>query len=87
MTAFFFACPRQRGAAAIEFAVAGAVVLLLGLLAIDAARWQAVRQMAYLALIEAARAGATAHGNPARMRQAFQQASVSYTHLTLPTKA
>nr|WP_315846097.1 pilus assembly protein [uncultured Achromobacter sp.] len=74
MTAFFFACPRQRGAAAIEFAVAGAVVLLLGLLAIDAARWQAVRQMAYLALIEAARAGATAHGNPARMRQAFQQA-------------
>jgi len=74
MTAFFFASPRQRGAAAIEFAVAGAVVLMLGLLAIDAARWQAVRQMAHLALIEAARAGSTAHGDPARMRQAFQHA-------------
>ncbi|PTN51399.1 pilus assembly protein TadE, partial [Achromobacter xylosoxidans] len=54
MTAFFHApsC-RQRGAAAIEFAVAGAVVLLLGLLAIETARWQGVRQMAYLALMEA----------------------------------
>lgn len=72
MTAFFFACPRQRGAAAIEFAIAGVMVLLLGLLAIEAARWQAVRQVAHLALIEAARAGATAHGDPARMRQAFQ---------------
>lgn len=74
MTAFFFACPRQRGAAAIEFAVAGALVLLLGLLAVDAARWQAVRQIAHLALMEAARAGSTAHGNPARIRQAFQLA-------------
>lgn len=74
MTAFFFACRRQRGAAAIEFAVAGAVALLLGLLAVDAARWQAVRQMAHLALMEAARAGSTAHGDPARMRQAFQHA-------------
>ncbi|KAG1259505.1 hypothetical protein G6F65_015294 [Rhizopus arrhizus] len=74
MTAFFFACSRQRGAAAIEYAVAGAVEVLLGLLAIEAARWQAVRQIAHLALIEAARAGATAHGEPTRMRHAFQQA-------------
>ncbi len=75
MTAFFHApsC-RQRGAAAIEFAVAGAVVLLLGLLAIETARWQGVRQMAYLALMEAGRAGATGHGDPARMRMAFLQA-------------
>ncbi|ADP14951.1 TadE-like family protein 1 [Achromobacter xylosoxidans A8] len=75
MTAFFHApsC-RQRGAAAIEFAVAAALVLLLGLLAIEVARWQGVRQMAYLALMEAARAGATAHGDPARMRTAFLQA-------------
>lgn len=75
MTAFFHApsC-RQHGAAAIEFAVAGAVVLLLGLLAIEAARWQGVRQMAYLALMEAARAGATGNGDPARMRTAFLQA-------------
>ncbi|MGB3432293.1 TadE/TadG family type IV pilus assembly protein [Achromobacter sp.] len=75
MTAFFHvpSC-RQCGAAAIEFAVAAALVLMLGLLAIEAARWQGVRQMAYLALMEAARAGATGHGDPARMRAAFLQA-------------
>ncbi|WP_052096982.1 TadE/TadG family type IV pilus assembly protein [Achromobacter sp. RTa] len=76
MTVFFRAQPLrpQRGAAAIEFAVAAAVVLLLGLLAIEAAHWQGMRQMAHLALMEAARAGATAHGDPARMRAAFLQA-------------
>ncbi|CAB3813388.1 hypothetical protein LMG1860_00857 [Achromobacter denitrificans] len=76
MTAFFIAPPRppQRGAAAIEFAVAAAVVLLLGLLAVEAAHWQAARQLAHLALMEAGRAGATAHGDPARMRAAFLQA-------------
>lgn len=76
MTAFFLAPPlrRQRGAAAIEFAVAAAIVLLLGLLAVEAAHWQGARQMAHLALMEAARAGATAHGDPARMRAAFLQA-------------
>ena len=73
MTAFFFAASRQRGAAAIEFAVAGAMVLLMGLLGIEAARWQAVRQMAHVALMEAARAGATAHAQPAPMRDAFIQ--------------
>jgi hypothetical protein len=72
MTAFFFA-PRQRGAAAIEFAVAGAMVLLLGLLGVEAARWQAVRHMAHVALMEAARAGATAHGDPIPIRDAFLQ--------------
>ncbi|MGE8569896.1 MAG: pilus assembly protein [Achromobacter sp.] len=72
MTAFFFA-PRQRGTAAIEFAVAGAMVLLLGLLGVEAARWQAVRHMAHVALMEAARAGATAHGDPIPMRDAFLQ--------------
>ncbi|MFD4837980.1 TadE/TadG family type IV pilus assembly protein [Achromobacter sp. NPDC058515] len=79
MTAFFFAPPTraagpQLGAAAIEFAVAAAIVLLLGLLSAEAARWHAARQMAHLALMEAARAGATAHGDPARMRAAFLQA-------------
>ncbi len=62
MTAFFFVPPRQRGAAAIEFAVAGAFVMLLGMLGTEAARWQAVRQMAHLALIEAARAGEAGRG-------------------------
>ena len=79
MTAFFFlrrfrAAGRQRGAAAIEFAVAGAILLLLGLLTAEAARWHGARQIAHLALMEAARAGATGHGDPARMRAAFLQA-------------
>ncbi|AVJ26850.1 TadE/TadG family type IV pilus assembly protein [Achromobacter spanius] len=79
MTAFIFPydlrCTRtQHGAAAIEFAVAGAIVLLLGLLCVDAARWHGARQMAHLALMEAARAGATSHGDPARLRAAFLQA-------------
>lgn len=79
MTAFFFVPPcrsarRQLGAAAVEFAVAAAIVLLLGLLSVEAARWQAARQMAHVALMEAGRAGATAHGDPARMRAAYLQA-------------
>lgn len=74
MTAFFIARAPQRGAAALEFAVAASIVLLLGLLGVEAARWQGVRQMAHLALIEAGRAGATAHAHPARMREAFLQA-------------
>lgn len=79
MTAFFLARPRlprppQSGAAAIEFAVAAAAVLLLSLLTVEAARWQGVRQIAHLALMEAARAGATSHGDPARIRAAFLQA-------------
>lgn len=79
MTAFFLARPRaarlpQHGAAAIEFAVAAAMVLLLGLMTVEAARWQGVRQVVHLALMEAARAGATAHGDPSRIRAAFLQA-------------
>ena len=79
MTAFFFIRDvptdrRQRGAAAIEFAVAGVLVLLLGLLCVEAAQWQGTRQMAHLALMQAARAGATGHGDPARMHTAFLQA-------------
>lgn len=79
MTAFIFSCDlhavrRQHGAAALEFAVAGAIVLLLGLLCVEAARWHGARQMAHLALMEAARAGATGHGDPARLRAAFLQA-------------
>ncbi|WP_313622359.1 pilus assembly protein [Achromobacter sp.] len=80
MTALFFfprrghAPCRQHGAAAIEFAVAGAIVLLLGLLSVEAARWHTARQIAHLALTEAARAGATAHGDPVSIRAAFLQA-------------
>lgn len=79
MTALIFFCDfrvagRQHGAAAIEFAVAGAIVLLVGLLSVEAARWHGARQIAQLALMEAARAGATNHGDPSRMRTAFLEA-------------
>jgi hypothetical protein len=79
MTGFIFpaagrAIRRHHGAAGRGLAVAGAAVLLLGLLCIEAVQWQGARQMAHLALIEAARAGATGHGDPARMRAAFQRA-------------
>ena len=76
MTAFFLARypRRQAGAAAIEFAIAGTVVLLLGLLSVEAGRWHVVRQLAHVALMEAGRAGATAHGHPARIHDAFEDA-------------
>ncbi|OAE51268.1 pilus assembly protein TadE [Achromobacter mucicolens] len=86
MTAFIFPAVlrtlrRQHGAAAIEFAVAGATVLLLGLLCIEAAQWHGARQMAHLALTEAARAGATGHGDPARIRAVFLRALLPlYAH-------
>lgn len=80
MTTFFHASPRrarhppQHGAAALEFAIAAAIVLLLSLLTVEAVRWQVTRQIAHLALMEAARAGATAHADPVRIRAAFLQA-------------
>lgn len=80
MTAFFIAPrlpsarPVQRGAAALEFTLAAAVVLLLALATVEAARWQVTRQVAHLALLQAARAGATAHADPTRIRAAFQEA-------------
>ncbi|CAB3857090.1 hypothetical protein LMG26788_02062 [Achromobacter pulmonis] len=78
MTAFFHApsrpCPRHAGTAAVEFTVAAATVLLLALLAFEAARWQLARQVAHLALLQAARAASTARADPFRMRAAFLQA-------------
>lgn len=80
MTAFFVAShsdaarPFQRGAAALEFTLVAALVLLLALGTLEAVRWQLTRQVVHLALLQAARAGATAHADPARIRAAFQQA-------------
>lgn len=80
MTAFFIAPrsgterPLQRGAAALEFTLVAALVLLLALGTLEAVRWQLTRQVVHLALLQAARAGATAHADPARIRAAFQQA-------------
>ena len=80
MTAFFVASrsgaarPLQRGAAALEFTLVATLVLLLALGTVEAVRWQLTRQVVHLALMQAARAGATAHADPARIRAAFQQA-------------
>jgi len=65
---------RQRGAAMLEFAAAALPLLFAGAAAVEAARWFAARQVAALALHEAARAAAAGHGEPGVLRQAFEQA-------------
>lgn len=65
---------RQRGAALIESAVALGAVLLVALAAIEAMHWQLMRQLAYVALTESARAGATGHARPSLIAQAFETA-------------
>lgn len=68
--------PRHgRGATLLEFALAAPPLLLLGVLAAEAAHWHLARQLAYVALVDAARAGATAHGHPDAIAQAFEQAA------------
>lgn len=67
---------RQRGAALAESAAALGVVLLMGLAAMEAMHWQLMRQLAYVALSEAARAGATGHAHPSVIAQAFEAALV-----------
>jgi len=57
-----------------ESAVALGMVLLLGLACIEAMHWQLMRQLAYVALTEAARAGAVGQGRPRRIAQAFEDA-------------
>jgi len=66
--------PRQRGAAAVEFAIAAVPLLFAGLGAIEVARWLLVRQVLDLALLEAARAGSVEHARPQAIEQAFEQA-------------
>jgi len=58
----------------LEFALAAPPLLLLGLLAVETAHWHLARQMAYVALLDAARAGATQHGRPDAIALAFEQA-------------
>ncbi|HEY0295703.1 MAG TPA: TadE family protein [Bordetella sp.] len=64
--------PFQHGSALVESAVALGVVLFAGLLALEFAHWQLMRHLAQVALTEAARAGATGHGRPSLMAQAFE---------------
>lgn len=65
---------RQRGAAMAAFALTAAPLLFCALFAVEAARWHITRQMLNLALLEAARAGATAHGRPSAIERAFETA-------------
>lgn len=65
---------RQVGAALIEFSLIAIPLLLVGLLIMEAAQWQMVRQIAYVALLDAARAGSTQHRRPDAIEQAFTQA-------------
>jgi len=58
----------------MEFALAALPVLLAGLLVFEVTRWQMVRQMLDLALLEAARAGATGHADPRVIERAFIRA-------------
>ncbi|KAJ8137097.1 hypothetical protein OY671_009690, partial [Metschnikowia pulcherrima] len=81
MTAFFVASrfsatrPSQRGAAALEFTSAAVSVSSSASGTVEAVRWQSTRQIVHSASLQAARAGATAHADPVRIRATFQQAS------------
>ncbi|ARP75817.1 TadE/TadG family type IV pilus assembly protein [Bordetella genomosp. 6] len=66
--------PRHAGAAALEFMLAGMLLLAVSIAAVETMYWHQTRHLAYLALIEAARAGATSHGDPGAIERAFARA-------------
>ncbi len=63
---------RQRGAGAAGFLLASIPILTLGLGGVEAAHWSGLRQTLSLALMEAARAGATRQARPQAIAQAFE---------------
>ncbi len=63
---------RQRGSALAEFALVAMALLCLGLFLPEAAYWHTTRQVLHLALMEAARAGATGHAHPEQIARAFE---------------
>jgi len=67
--------PRRvvRGMAATEFVLVSIPLLLAGLGAFEAARWNLARQAVSLALLEGARAGAVSHADPVAIRVALQK--------------
>lgn len=65
---------REAGASIVEFPLVAVPLLLVGLGSIEVAHWLLVRQALSLALMQAARAGATDHGRPATMEAAFEHA-------------
>jgi hypothetical protein len=50
--------------------------MLAGLMVIEVAQWHMTRQVLSVALLEAARVGATAHGNPGLIERTFENALV-----------
>ncbi|CAM3500666.1 Flp pilus-assembly TadG-like N-terminal domain-containing protein [Bordetella sputigena] len=62
------------------FTASALPLFFCGLLIIEAARWHMTRQMLNLALLEAARAGTTAHARPAAIEQAFEAALLPLFH-------
>lgn len=64
---------KPSGTAATEFLLTAVPLLLAGLGAVEAARWYLVRQAVGQALLEAARAGATRHAEPAAMHESLRQ--------------
>lgn len=71
---------RQRGAALAAFTVTAPSLLFCALFTVEAARWHATRQALHLALLEAARTGATTHARPAAIEQAFETALLPLFH-------
>ena len=57
-----------------EFGLAAVLLLALGLGTVEISHWMSVRQALSLALIQAARIGTVAHGNPERIAEGFEQA-------------
>jgi len=62
------------GFSAVEFLLVSVPVMLLTLGGVELSHWFSVRQMVDLALVEAARAGATQHAQPAVIAHAFEHA-------------
>ena len=55
----------------LEWAIAGGALLMAGGLVFEAAQWQLTRQVADIALMEAARAGSVHHADPTAIEAAF----------------
>ncbi len=68
--------PLQQGAALAESVAGLALVLTLGVLIVETAQWQMARQLTTLALLEAARAGATEQAQPQVIARAFERALI-----------
>ena len=73
---------RERGAAMLEFTIIAMALLFFGLAwPREAARWHITRQIAYMALTEAARAAATDPIRPRSLQTAFEQALLRLNRL------